>query len=230
MSSSPALNYRRASYLKSSPNLTHCPDDSGAEVAFAGRSNAGKSSAINRLTENKKLAKTSKTPGRTQLLNFFVLDNSGRQRLVDLPGYCVAKLPLAVKNDWQRKLEAYLQKRQSLSGMGLMMDIRHPLTEFDQQMVRWATKSNMPMHLLLTKSDKLKRGPATATLLMVRKSLAEYGDLISVQLFSAPNGDGLQELRSKLDEWLNTDNMVDMVYIDDDGEAIGSEPEAPTKT
>ena len=135
-----------------------------------------------------------------------------------------------MKNEWQRNLEAYLQKRQSLRGMVLMMDIRHPLTEFDQQMVRWATKSNMPMHLLLTKSDKLKRGPATATLLMVRKSLAEYGDLISVQLFSAPNGDGLQELRSKLDEWLNTDNMVDMVYIDDDGEAIGSKPEAPTKT
>ncbi len=225
MSSSPALNYRRASYLKSSPNLTYCPDDSGAEVAFAGRSNAGKSSAINRLTENKKLAKTSKTPGRTQLLNFFVLDDSGRQRLVDLPGYGFAKVPLAVKNEWQRNLEAYLQKRQSLRGMVLMMDIRHPLTEFDEQMVRWATKSTMPMHILLTKSDKLKRGPATATLLMVRKSLAEYGDLISVQLFSAPNGDGLQELRNKLDEWLDTANMVNVSYLDDDGIPISSNPE-----
>ncbi|MBW2941102.1 ribosome biogenesis GTP-binding protein YihA/YsxC [Zhongshania aquimaris] len=203
MDSSPALNYRRASYLKSSPNLMHCPDDTGAEVAFAGRSNAGKSSAINRLTENKKLAKTSKTPGRTQLLNFFILDESGRQRLVDLPGYGFAKVPLAVKNEWQRNLEAYLQKRESLRGMVLMMDIRHPLTEFDKQMVSWATKSTMPMHILLTKSDKLKRGPASATLLAVRKELAEYGDLISVQLFSAHNGDGLQALRSQLDQWLD---------------------------
>ncbi|MBQ0797469.1 ribosome biogenesis GTP-binding protein YihA/YsxC [Zhongshania sp.] len=203
MDSSPALNYRRASYLKSSPNLMHCPDDTGAEVAFAGRSNAGKSSAINRLTENKKLAKTSKTPGRTQLLNFFILDESGRQRLVDLPGYGFAKVPLAVKNEWQRNLEAYLQKRESLKGMVLMMDIRHPLTEFDKQMVSWATKSAMPMHILLTKSDKLKRGPASATLLAVRKELAEYGDLISVQLFSAHNGDGLQALRSQLDQWLD---------------------------
>ncbi|CAA0104898.1 putative GTP-binding protein EngB [Zhongshania aliphaticivorans] len=203
MDSSPTLNYRRASYLKSSPGLMHCPDDSGAEVAFAGRSNAGKSSAINRLTENKKLAKTSKTPGRTQLLNFFVLDDTGRQRLVDLPGYGFAKVPLAVKNEWQRNLEAYLQKRESLRGMVLMMDIRHPLTDFDQQMVSWATKSAMPLHILLTKSDKLKRGPASATLLSVRKNLADYGDLISVQLFSAQNGDGLQALRSKLDQWLD---------------------------
>lgn len=204
MDSSPALNYRRASYLKSSPGFMHCPDDSGAEVAFAGRSNAGKSSAINRLTENKKLAKTSKTPGRTQLLNFFVLDETGRQRLVDLPGYGFAKVPLAVKNEWQRNLEAYLQKRESLRGMVLMMDIRHPLTDFDRQMVGWATKSAMPMHILLTKSDKLKRGPAQATLLSVRRELAEYGDLISVQLFSAHNGDGLQALRTQLDQWLDT--------------------------
>lgn len=203
MDSSPALNYRRASYLKSSPDLMRCPDDSGAEVAFAGRSNAGKSSAINRLTENKKLAKTSKTPGRTQLLNFFILDDSGRQRLVDLPGYGFAKVPLAVKNEWQRNLEAYLQKRESLSGMVLMMDIRHPLTDFDRQMVSWATKSAMPIHILLTKADKLKRGPASATLLAVRKDLAEYGDLISVQLFSAHNGDGLQALRNQLDKWLD---------------------------
>ncbi|MFT5888020.1 MAG: GTP-binding protein [Zhongshania sp.] len=203
MSSAPALNYRRAVYLKSAPNLLHCPDDSGAEVAFAGRSNAGKSSAINRLTENKKLAKTSKTPGRTQLLTFFILDDGGRQRLVDLPGYGYAKVPLAVKNEWQRNLDAYLQKRQSLRGMVLMMDIRHPLTDFDQQMVAWANQSRMPLHILLTKSDKLKRGPATATLLQVRKALEQHGDLMSVQLFSAPNGDGLQELRNTLDLWLD---------------------------
>ncbi|CAA0111376.1 ribosome biogenesis GTP-binding protein YihA/YsxC [Zhongshania aliphaticivorans] len=217
MDSSPTLNYRRASYLKSSPGLMHCPDDSGAEVAFAGRSNAGKSSAINRLTENKKLAKTSKTPGRTQLLNFFVLDETGRQRLVDLPGYGFAKVPLAVKNEWQRNLEAYLQKRESLRGMVLMMDIRHPLTEFDRQMVGWATKSAMPMHILLTKSDKLKRGPAQATLLSVRKDLVEYGDLISVQLFSAHNGDGLQDLRNQLDQWLDTRAFDEVISADTDG-------------
>lgn len=222
MDSSPALNYRRASYLKSSPDLMRCPDDSGAEVAFAGRSNAGKSSAINRLTENKKLAKTSKTPGRTQLLNFFILDDSGRQRLVDLPGYGFAKVPLAVKNEWQRNLEAYLQKRESLSGMVLMMDIRHPLTDFDKQMVSWATKSAMPMHILLTKADKLKRGPASATLLSVRKDLAEYGDLISVQLFSAHNGDGLQALRSQLDKWLD----IPAIEIIDSPEITESQPDS----
>jgi GTP-binding protein len=222
MDSSPALNYRRASYLKSSPDLMRCPDDSGAEVAFAGRSNAGKSSAINRLTENKKLAKTSKTPGRTQLLNFFILDDSGRQRLVDLPGYGFAKVPLAVKNEWQRNLEAYLQKRESLSGMVLMMDIRHPLTDFDKQMVSWATKSAMPMHILLTKADKLKRGPASATLLAVRKDLAEYGDLISVQLFSAHNGDGLQALRSQLDKWLD----IPVIEIIDSPEITESQPDS----
>jgi GTP-binding protein len=202
MSSSPAVNYRRASYLKSAPKLDQCPEDSGAEVAFAGRSNAGKSSAINRLTGNGKLARTSKTPGRTQLINFFTLGPGDRQRIVDLPGYGFAKVPLAVKREWAKNLETYFQHRQSLRGMVLMMDIRHPLTDFDTTMIEWASQAAMPVRILLTKCDKLKRGPATNTLMSVRKQLQSYGALISVQVFSATKGDGLQELIEQLDIWL----------------------------
>ena len=177
-------------------------------MAFAGRSNAGKSSAINSLTNNKKLAKTSKTPGRTQLINFFEL--SENQRLVDLPGYGFAKVPLAVKREWTKQLENYLQNRQCLRGLILLMDIRHPLQPFDQQMLDWALQASMPVHILLTKADKLKRGPASATLLQVRASLKESADLVSVQLFSALKHDGHKELIAVLDRWL-TDTAVEAV-------------------
>src|SRR5690606_52378 len=147
-------------FLKSAPTLKECPDDIGAEVAFAGRSNAGKSSAINALTRQGKLARTSKTPGRTQLVNFFTLGPD--KRLVDLPGYGYAKVPLAMKREWDRHLADYLQHRQSLKALVLLMDIRHPLQEYDWQMVRWAGEGGLPMQLLLTKADKLKNGPAAA--------------------------------------------------------------------
>jgi GTP-binding protein len=146
-------------FEKSAAKLSQCPTDIIREVAFAGRSNAGKSSALNRLTGQKKLARTSKTPGRTQLINFFRLGES-KLALVDLPGYGFAKVPLATKNDWQRELETYLNRRQALCGLVLMMDIRHPLKEFDNAMLDWARDAKMPIHILLTKSDKLKRGPA----------------------------------------------------------------------
>lgn len=220
MASTTSTNYRRAAYLKSAPSLNQCPADSGAEVAFAGRSNAGKSSAINRLTGNGKLARTSKTPGRTQLINFFGLDNAGLQRLVDLPGYGFAKVPLAVKREWEKNLESYLQHRQSLTGLVLLMDIRHPLTEFDTTMLNWAAKSNMPVRVLLTKCDKLKRGAASNTLLAVRKQLQVYGELASAQLFSATNGDGLKDLIEQLDVWLQLAENTP-----EDGES--TEPVAP---
>ena len=152
---SPSLDYRAAEFLTSASRLSQCPPDTGREVAFAGRSNAGKSSAINRLTGNKKLARTSKTPGRTQLINFFTL--AEECYLVDLPGYGYAKVPPEVKLKWQRELERYLQDRQSLRGLVLLMDVRHPLQEFDRLMLNWAHASHMPVHLLLTKADKIGR-------------------------------------------------------------------------
>ncbi|MCB1855906.1 MAG: YihA family ribosome biogenesis GTP-binding protein [Halieaceae bacterium] len=205
-----APNYRRAAYLTSAARLSQCPPDEGWEVAFAGRSNAGKSSAINSLTGNSKLAKTSRTPGRTQLINFFQLDE--HQRLVDLPGYGFAKVPLAVKREWTRQLEGYLQKRQCLRGLVLLMDARHPLQAFDQQMLEWALAASMPVHILLTKADKLSKGPASATLLKVRARLEPHRDLVSVQLFSAVKHTGHEQLLEVLDAWL-TDASV---YAEDE--------------
>ncbi len=198
-------NYRAAEYLTSAAKLHQCPPDEGWEVAFAGRSNAGKSSAINSLTNNKKLAKTSKTPGRTQLINFFELSDS--QRLVDLPGYGFAKVPVAVKKEWTKQLENYLAKRQCLRGMILLMDVRHPLQPFDEQMLNWALTAHMPVHILLTKADKLKKGPANNSLLSVRKAMKAHEDLVSAQLFSALKHSGHQELIKVLDGWL-TDTSV----------------------
>ncbi|MEZ5502802.1 MAG: ribosome biogenesis GTP-binding protein YihA/YsxC [Halioglobus sp.] len=195
-----APKYRGARFLTSAAKLSQCPPDTGWEVAFAGRSNAGKSSAINSLTNNKKLAKTSRTPGRTQLINFFELSDC--QRLVDLPGYGFAKVPLAVKREWTKQLENYLQSRQCLRGLILLMDIRHPLQPFDTQMLGWALNAYMPVHVLLTKADKLKRGPASAALLQVRSQLGSHADLASVQLFSALTHQGHGELVTVLDAWL----------------------------
>lgn len=206
-----APNYRGAEYLTSAAKLHQCPPDEGWEVAFAGRSNAGKSSAINSLTNNKKLAKTSKTPGRTQLINFFELSPS--QRLVDLPGYGFAKVPVAVKKEWTKQLENYLAKRQCLRGMILLMDVRHPLQPFDEQMLNWALTAHMPVHILLTKADKLKKGPANNSLLGVRKAMKAHEDLVSVQLFSALKHSGHQQLIEVLNGWL-TDGSV---YEDDEG-------------
>jgi GTP-binding protein len=203
-----APDYRDAEFLTSAARLPQCPDDRGWEVAFAGRSNAGKSSAINSLTNNKKLARTSKTPGRTQLLNFFRL--SEQQRLVDLPGYGFARVPQAVKAEWTRQLENYLAKRQCLRGLILLMDVRHPLQPFDQQMLDWALAAAMPVHILLTKADKLKNGPANSTLLSVRKRLQDHADLVSVQLFSALKHTGHEDLKKVLNRWLTDSSMLDV--------------------
>ena len=199
-----APNYRKAAYLTSAAKLSQCPPDEGWEVAFAGRSNAGKSSAINSLTGNSKLAKTSRTPGRTQLINFFEL--SARQRLVDLPGYGYAKVPLAIKREWTKQLENYLQQRRCLRGLILLMDVRHPLQAFDRQMLDWALAAAMPVHILLTKADKLKKGPATSTLLKLRTELEPHRSLVSAQLFSALKHSGHEQLLAVLDEWLTTED------------------------
>ncbi|APX91632.1 YihA family ribosome biogenesis GTP-binding protein [Halomonas sp. 1513] len=201
----PRLNYQTARFLTSAPTLAQCPPDAGAEVAFAGRSNAGKSSAINALTQQKALARTSKTPGRTQLINFFSLAGGESQRLVDLPGYGYAKVPEKVKLEWQRHLADYLRNRQSLRGLVLVMDVRHPLSEFDEMMLGWADEQDMAVHILLTKADKLKSGAAKSELQKVRGRLREWEDLVSVQLYSSLKREGVEEAQTKLDEWLVAD-------------------------
>ncbi|MDF1582615.1 MAG: ribosome biogenesis GTP-binding protein YihA/YsxC [Methyloprofundus sp.] len=192
--------YYQAKFLLSAPELTLAPGDTGREIAFAGRSNAGKSSALNTLTNQRALARISKTPGRTQLLNFFTL-NDEQHRFVDLPGYGYAKVPVAIKQKWQRLMETYLSDRQSLYGIILVMDIRHPLTEFDRQMIEWCNYSKKPLHILLTKADKLNYGAAKNTLLGVQRELKDSDMPISLQLFSALKKSGIDEIHQRLDEW-----------------------------
>lgn len=188
-----------SAFAISASRLAECPAESLAEVAFAGRSNAGKSSAINAITGQGRLARISKTPGRTQLINFFTVKPG--YYLVDLPGYGYAKVPLAVKNKWQFELEQYLRKRQQLTGLVLLSDVRHPLKEFDRMMIDWAHQSQLPLLVLLTKADKLKRGPANNTLLKVRRELASI-DQASVELFSSVTEQGVDAARRQLLAWL----------------------------
>ena len=200
-----AIHFNSAVFSTSAAKLHQCPEDTGAEVAFAGRSNAGKSSAINALTNNSKLARISKTPGRTQLINFFDLNVSGC-RLVDLPGYGYAKVPLEMKRHWQRHLDEYLQKRECLQGVVLVMDIRHPMKEFDEMMVSWCERTGVPLHVLPTKADKLKKGPAEATKLKLKRDLsAQLGDKVTVQVFSALKKQGVDTLQRQLSQWLLRD-------------------------
>ena len=196
------MNFNTTHFVTSAAKLADCPGDSLAEVAFAGRSNAGKSSAINTITGQTRLARISKTPGRTQLLNYFEVE-PGRY-LVDLPGYGFAKVPLAVKNKWQQELENYLRRRESLAGIVILSDIRHPLKEFDQMMVDWAVQSELPVLLLLTKADKLKRGAAQNTLLKVQREVKDLPE-VRVQLFSALKNMGVDQVRPILADWLATD-------------------------
>ena len=192
--------YQCTSFQLGTPTTRQAPPDTGLEVAFAGRSNSGKSSALNVITSQKGLARTGKTPGRTQHINFFRVDD--HRRLVDLPGYGYAKVPKAVKERWQRAIEQYLETRQSLRGVILLMDIRHPLKDFDRQVLAWCHAADLSLHILLTKSDKLKRGPARAVLLEVRREIAGLHPKATVQLFSALTPVGADEARAVLDRWL----------------------------
>jgi GTP-binding protein len=191
--------YSKAVFLKSAARVDQLPEDSGYEVAFAGRSNAGKSSALNCLTTIKSLARTSKTPGRTQLINLFSLDDN--RRLIDLPGYGYAKVALQVKLEWQKNLAHYLEVRNSLKGLILLMDVRHPLKDLDQMMIDWALNRHLPVHILLTKSDKLSRSEVKNTVLKVRRhyELAEH--LITVQSFSSLKKEGVGDLIALLNTW-----------------------------
>ncbi len=201
------FNYQQTRFLTSAPDIRALPDDSGIEVAFAGRSNAGKSSALNTLTRQNSLARTSKTPGRTQLINTFHLAEN--KRLIDLPGYGFAKVPLEVKEKWQKSLSEYLMKRQSLKGIVVLMDIRHPLKDLDQQLVHWAVQSGLSVLILLTKADKLSPGPRKKTVLEVREaSLAFMGD-VTVEAFSSLNKIGLAELEQVLDRWFSGETAVE---------------------
>lgn len=195
------LNYNNAKFCTSAQKISQLPIESLAEIAFAGRSNAGKSSALNAITNIRGLAKTSKTPGRTQLLNYFQI--SEQYFLVDLPGYGYAKVTETVQAHWEQTISQYIETRAQLRGIVLLMDIRHPLKAFDQQMISWVTAQNLPIHILLTKADKLNRGACMNTLLQVKKALANYGELISIQLFSSFNMQGVEEARLKLDTWLD---------------------------
>lgn len=195
-------NYHMTHFVISAPDIRHLATDSGIEVAFAGRSNAGKSSALNTLTNQKNLARTSKTPGRTQLINMFEVEEG--VRLVDLPGYGYAEVPEEMKLKWQRALGEYLQKRDSLKGLVVLMDIRHPLKDLDQQMLLWAVDSQIPVLILLTKADKLASGARKAQLNMVREAVLPFMGDIQVEAFSSLKKLGVDKLRQKLDSWFST--------------------------
>ena len=189
-------HYSRAEFLKSANAMGDLPPDEGVEVAFAGRSNAGKSSALNRITQRKGLARTSKTPGRTQLINYFTLDEA--RRLVDLPGYGFAKVPTRVQEHWRKLMSAYFGGRASLSGLVIVTDIRRPMGEYDRMMLDWALAEQRPVLVLLTKADKLSRGAAGNTRLKVLKELPDGVEAI---VFSALKGTGVDEARGVLDRW-----------------------------
>ncbi|EKG0406652.1 YihA family ribosome biogenesis GTP-binding protein [Vibrio cholerae] len=193
------IHYQNTHFITSAPDIRHLPEDEGIEIAFAGRSNAGKSSSLNRLTNQKNLAKTSKTPGRTQLINLFKVADGCH--IVDLPGYGFAQVPLEMKLKWQRALGEYLQKRQSLKGLVVLMDIRHPMKDLDQQLIIWAVECGIPVQVMLTKADKLKSGARKAQVLKVREEAKTFGGDVAVDAFSSLSGIGVDTLRAKLDEW-----------------------------
>ena len=195
--------YHKVKFLLSAPSIRGCPEDTGFEVIIAGRSNAGKSSAINTLTGQKKLARVSKTPGRTQHLVYFELDSD--RKIVDLPGYGFAKVPLEVKKKWHQSMEEFFQKRKAISGGVIVMDIRHPLMDFDQMMLNWMTAMNIPVHILLTKADKLSFGAAKNVALKINKTISRYPN-VSVQTFSSLKNSGIEELHQKLNQFLNYEN------------------------
>ncbi|OYD24262.1 ribosome biogenesis GTP-binding protein YihA/YsxC [Oceanimonas baumannii] len=201
------INFNAARFITSAPNIRQMPADTGVEIAFAGRSNAGKSSALNTITQHKSLARTSKTPGRTQLINVFELSEG--KRLIDLPGYGYAKVPEEMKLKWQQALSEYLQQRDSLKGLVVLMDIRHPLKDIDQQLLQWASDCELPVLALLTKCDKLKSGARKAEVLRVREAVAIFGGSIRVEAFSSLKGLGVEQAKEVLTEWLLQDDMPD---------------------
>jgi GTP-binding protein len=193
----------RAQYLLAAHTWRQLPPDTGYEVAFAGRSNAGKSSALNALCQQNALARVSKTPGRTQQLVFFDIPPTTDRFLVDLPGYGYAKVPQDLQAHWQAFLDGYFGSREALRGLVVVMDIRHPLKDYDRQMLGYAVERGLPAHALLTKADKLGRGAQGNALLAVRKELSSaFGDTVSVQTFSGESKQGVDEARAVVGRWL----------------------------
>ena len=197
---STTIHLSKATFTISAPDIRKLPEDSGIEVAFAGRSNAGKSSALNRLTNRRALARTSKTPGRTQLINLFDIEQGNR--LVDLPGYGYARVAKSVKEHWQKTLGQYLQTRVCLKGLVVLMDIRHPCKDMDIAMINWALDADLEVLILLSKSDKMKQGQRIDTKRKVEKQLMgviSKPDNLSISTFSALRGDGVENLKVFLD-------------------------------
>ena len=198
------IHLSKATFTISAPDIRRLPEDSGIEVAFAGRSNAGKSSALNTLTNQRGLARISKTPGRTQLINVFEIAEN--KRLIDLPGYGFAKVPLEMKKKWQKALGEYLEKRESLKGLVILMDIRHPLKDLDMDLIQWAADSELPVLALLTKSDKLSQGKRSAEVLRVKKALASLNADIKVQAFSSLKYTGKEQADSVICNWFQDES------------------------
>jgi GTP-binding protein len=192
-------HYQKAYFLLSVADVEQLPPDEGYEVAMAGRSNAGKSSVLNRITQSKSLARVSKTPGRTQMVNMFVIDE--QRRLADLPGYGYAKVPLQAKIKWQKTVDAYIEDRECLKGVVLVMDIRHPFKDSDLQLLEYCDLRGLPVHLLLNKSDKLSNNEIANTLREVKGTLTGYHNSVTFQLFSALKGTGIKELHAILNQW-----------------------------
>ena len=199
------INFNHTTFLQSASSLKNSPPDFGSEVAFIGRLNAGKSSAINTIVNQKALARTSKLPGRTQLINYFQVEaNHPERRLVDLPGYGFAQIPDAIREQIEHILQTYFSHRASLKGIILLVDVRRELNDLDIQLIEIAHQANQPVHILLTKGDKLKKGPANAALLKIKSQLNDYPGIISAQLFSSLDKTGLLEAQQKLSQWLLT--------------------------
>ena len=196
------LHFQKTYFVKSAAKLDQLPTDEGSEIAFVGRSNSGKSTALNRLVQQKNLARTSKTPGRTQLINIFELQPG--YRLIDLPGYGFAKVSAAQKRQWGQLIGEYLGQRHSLKGLVLLMDCRHPMMEQDQQLLEWAEARQMPCHIVLTKADKLKYG-AKQRVLQDVQAICQSEQHLSVQLFSALKNEGISHLQQHVYQWLLSD-------------------------
>lgn len=212
------IDFRQTRFITSSPDLKRLPDDLGAEIAFAGRSNSGKSSALNAICDQNHLAKTSRTPGRTRLINLFEVTKGCS--LVDLPGYGYAAVPENMKRQWQKSMSEYLQKRKALRGIVVTMDIRHPLKDHDRLIIDWSLAANLPALILLTKADKLgvtKRREAVGE---VKHLLSEFGGNFTVISFSAWNKIGLDETRQILSSWFSTFHgaQEEPDYLPEDGE------------
>jgi len=196
--------YRKAKFLLAAQKINQLPATYTTEVGFAGRSNAGKSSAINTITGIHSLARTSKTPGRTQQIVYFGLDEN--RALVDLPGYGFAKVPLKVKEQWGKLMEDYFQHRTQLKGLVLIMDVRHPMRDFDEQMLLWCQHAHTPVHVLLTKADKVSKNVGSSTRMKVLSQIKEMGlEDAEVQLFSSLKRTGTEAITNKLNTWFEVE-------------------------